>query len=42
VCAEEAKIEKKMDEIEATWRSSNLDYLPHKDSDVRVMVRLGG
>ena len=26
-----------MDEIEAAWRTSNLDYIPHKDSDVRVM-----
>ena len=32
----EQKIERKMDEIEAAWRCANLDYVPHKDSDVRV------
>jgi len=32
----EQKIERKMDEIEAVWRTSTLDYLPHKDGDVRV------
>ena len=37
LCPARAQIEKKMDEIEAAWRTSNLDYLPHKDSDVRVM-----
>ena len=27
----ESKIERKMDEIEASWTSASLDYVPHKD-----------
>jgi dynein heavy chain, axonemal len=33
----EQKIEKKMDEIEGVWRVSQLDYIPHKDGDVKVV-----
>ena len=33
----EQKIERKMDEIEAVWRGATLDYVPHKDGDVRVV-----
>jgi dynein heavy chain len=33
----EQKIERKMDEIESVWRTSALDYLPHKDGDVKVV-----
>jgi dynein heavy chain, axonemal len=32
----EQKIEKKMDEIEAAWRTFALDYVQHKDTDVKV------
>ena len=32
-----ANKEQKMDEIEGVWRGACLDYLPHKDSDVRVV-----
>lgn len=32
----EQKIERKMDEIESVWRTSTLDYIPHKDGDVKV------
>jgi dynein heavy chain len=36
----EQKIEKKMDEIEAAWRVFTLDFVQHKDSDVKV-VKVG-
>ena len=37
----EQKIERKMDEIEAVWRSACLEYVTHKDSDVRT-VKVSG
>jgi dynein heavy chain len=33
----ELKIEKKMQAIEEVWTSLTLDYVPHKDTDVRVV-----
>lgn len=32
----ESKIEKKMEEIEAAWRQFTLDFVQHKDTDVKV------
>ena len=33
----EQKIEKKMDEIEAAWKAFALDFVPHKDMDLKVV-----
>ena len=33
----ELKIEKKMTSIEEMWTSLHLEYIPHKDSDVRIV-----
>jgi dynein heavy chain len=35
--SKELKIERKMESIEKVWNALDLDYVPHKDSDVFVV-----
>ena len=37
--SKELKIERKMEAIEKVWNSLDLDYVPHKDSDVFGALR---